>query len=200
MQNRSLSGLLSIDSPDDRWPRFAFLPLFGFVGHRFISQDAGGYQLGSPIQSPTSINRRQMLSQRDAQTSPIKFSWSPLVFILLALLCLAIGIGANILLSQSTYVETSEGVVEIPTHERLGTCTVKDGVVFLTFNESIEEEVEIEIKHFGGEVVYRRNFTPGGEIPNLDLDVSFLPEGLFMLKAQSGNKKIVRLIKRPVEG
>ena len=200
MQNRSLSGLLFPYTIDKRWPRFVLPPLFGITGHLFLSQDAGGYQLGSSFQSPTTINRRQLQSHRDTQTSPVKFSWSPIVFILLALLCLAIGIGANILFSQSSFVETSEGVVELPAHERLGTCTVKEGYVFLTFHSNLEEEVEIEIKHFGGEVVYRRSFMPEGEKPKLDLDVSFLPEGLFMLKAQSGNKKIVRLIKRPVEG
>ena len=82
-------------------------------------------------------------------------------------------------------------------NSRMGACTVTEDKINLDLVLSSSPRIKIFIKHFGGEVVYRRDVNLGRQKKlNMDIDLTVFPEGLYMLKVESGDQQLVRLITR----
>ena len=120
---------------------------------------------------------------------------APLLLAFLAIFCFGMGLGIQQIFPNSD-INTQGVFAKNSGKSRLGSCIITDRQVKLDLTLVSSPRIQIYIKHFGGEIVYRRDVNMGRQKKlNMDIDLSVLPEGLYMLKVESGDQKMVRLIK-----
>lgn len=119
---------------------------------------------------------------------------APLLLAFLAIFCFGMGVGIQQIFPNSDI--NAEGIyTKNSGKSRLGACVITDKQVKLDLTLLSSPRIQIYIKHFGGEVVYRRDVNMGRQKKlNMDIDLSVFPEGLYMLKVESGDQQMVRLI------
>ncbi|MEM6800994.1 MAG: hypothetical protein AAF696_06290 [Bacteroidota bacterium] len=119
---------------------------------------------------------------------------APLLLAFLAIFCFGMGLGIQQIFPNSD-VHTEGVYAKSSGKSRLGACIITDKQVKLDLTLLSSPRIQIYIKHFGGEVVYRRDVNMGRQKKlNMDIDLSVFPEGLYMLKVESGDQQMVRLI------
>ena len=120
---------------------------------------------------------------------------APLLLAFLAIFCFGMGLGIQQIFPNSD-INTQGVFAKNSGKSRLGSCIITDRQVKLDLTLVSSPRIQIYIKHFGGEIVYRRDVNMGRQKKlNMDIDLSVFPEGLYMLKVESGDQKMVRLIK-----
>lgn len=189
MRNSSLAHLLNPEA------------LYSTLFKSLFTQSLRIYQLNfsAPVESngfapvnsstlgsiPSFTNTRKKLKLRRR---------APLLLAFLAIFCFGMGLGIQQIFPNSELFQDNEVVID-SNNSRMGACTVTKDNIKLDLTLSSSPRIKIFIKHFGGEIVYRRDVNLGRQKKlNMDIDLSVFPEGIYMLKVESGDQQLVRLI------
>lgn len=191
MRNSSLSHLLN---PDFLYSTLTFSFIKPFTDFSVLCfNGSAGKPNFAPISSSTlgnlssySFHKKQSLIRRRA----------PLLLAFLAIFCFGIGLGVQQIF-PNTEVGEEIAYIKDSGQSRLGACTITEDQINLDLTLHSSPRIQIYIKHFGGEIVYRRDVNLGRQKKlDMDIDLTVLPKGLYMLKVESGDQQMVRLITR----
>ncbi|MEL6672511.1 MAG: hypothetical protein AAFR61_09975 [Bacteroidota bacterium] len=72
----------------------------------------------------------------------------------------------------------------------------EEDTIKLSWAAQSQVDLQIQINRFGGDTLYRRSLLADHQLSQLSVDVSFLPDGLYLMRASGGDSKLIRLFKK----